>query len=1113
MPHPRGAIWAERLLLAFILAALGGTLNLIIAIHRRSSVPPSVPDLTANVLQTPSVTPDLLSPVLASLPKADAVSQDGSDGPAQNVLPQPPRPPSPAAADDLTKNAVAKYSAAMSVEIAALEAADRRVQRFETGRKSAIAESERWKRRELLVRQQIDGLSRRAIQLEDTANALDAERDVLARERDALKAALAKASRKSGYAVLPYKGPNGTWRRPVVLECTNGGITLQPSGQSFSGLELSPRIHPRSSPIVRAVAREMLHIRSADTPDGAPAVPYLVFLVRPNGVRPYYEARSSLEPLGIAFGYELIDQDLAVDIPDLDNLATWDGSVPLDVPLEPAPRSKRALATNEPAGRDRAASAAGSGGLAQGTSNGTTGWQGGLAGRTQPAGGMAQGGGNSVTPEDFVWPSGSNSSNEPGTAGTGAAGTGPRGGALAGSIGGLVSTQPGSGSNGPGNGGQGAGLGAGWNSGSSSSFGSGGAAPGRTGGLDPAGTTGAGAGGDGRSLALGGGIGPMQGLKGAGTGNGFAPPQSPKAGTGNGLASTPSEGFAIGNGLAAAPSPGRESENGFPPTQSQGHSTGSGLAPTTASGTGASSSGNGPAFTLPDLEPAGSLDRAPGQPGTGSTPDPQGVAGSRGSTTGEPTAGSNASSQDSGDTLDPSTAQPGAGSTFGQNSAFFGQRPGGANGERSLGTSLPGVVPPSGPPLGSPVSGSPGPGATGTGTTTASSAIAGSSFNAPAQGSSGAANADPNGFRLPLSSGSTATAAGPDDSNPLAYPGSQQGGANGALAGSSGNAPSTSSGSPGTDTGGVAQGSSPGRSAGVERTPSPASGSGSGQPDPSLPPLPPTISAPTDAASSSDPAAVAYVGVTATAPASQSGQTASGAFQPANSPASQSQQSAPANASLSPSSSLPPALAGSRFGSLSSSSASSDSGLSSSSSGSSSSSLSSSAPAQIDSASSGLPLGSFSAMPQSAQGSPSLSFGQESSSKADAPDDFSPPHIALPDKPSGAIDVGFEIVVVCREHDLLLHPGGYVVTVQRLREPHENKESLLARELRAMVRKRAIVDPMIRPRPSIKFLVETNGDDTFWLARRQVLFALPDWPVSLQVSGSHDVRVFDKGNW
>jgi hypothetical protein len=124
-----------------------------------------------------------------------------------------------------------------------------------------------------------------------------------------------------------------------------------------------------------------------------------------------------------------------------------------------------------------------------------------------------------------------------------------------------------------------------------------------------------------------------------------------------------------------------------------------------------------------------------------------------------------------------------------------------------------------------------------------------------------------------------------------------------------------------------------------------------------------------------------------------------------------------------------------------------------------------------------------------------------------------PPHIQLPDKPTGAIDVAFEIVVVCRRKDVLLHPGGYLITTQLLREPRGNKDSLLARELQAMVRKRAMVDPMIRPGPAIKFLVETGGDETFWLARRQLLFALPDWPVSLQLSGSHDVRLFNKEAW
>jgi hypothetical protein len=103
--------------------------------------------------------------------------------------------------------------------------------------------------------------------------------------------------------------------------------------------------------------------------------------------------------------------------------------------------------------------------------------------------------------------------------------------------------------------------------------------------------------------------------------------------------------------------------------------------------------------------------------------------------------------------------------------------------------------------------------------------------------------------------------------------------------------------------------------------------------------------------------------------------------------------------------------------------------------------------------------------------------------------------------------------VVCRQNDVLLHPGGYRLSAQAIRQRGENSESLLAREIVAMVRKRAIVDPMIRPKPKIKFLVEANGGDTFWAARRQLLFSLSEWPVSLQVSGMQDSHVFTKETW
>jgi hypothetical protein len=112
-----------------------------------------------------------------------------------------------------------------------------------------------------------------------------------------------------------------------------------------------------------------------------------------------------------------------------------------------------------------------------------------------------------------------------------------------------------------------------------------------------------------------------------------------------------------------------------------------------------------------------------------------------------------------------------------------------------------------------------------------------------------------------------------------------------------------------------------------------------------------------------------------------------------------------------------------------------------------------------------------------------------------------------------AIEAPFEIVLVCRSDELVLNPGGYRLTKLALRDNGRGEECLLVREIRAMVRKRAVVDPLIRPRPSVKFLVETNGAETFAIARRQLLFSLPEWPVSLQVAGSQEAHVFSKEAW
>jgi len=313
MTRPRLGIGSELLPVCLILATLAGSTVLVVSMHRRVAI-----------AKKRAASPPVQPPKVATAPPVPSPVQ----------LPPPPAPPPPEPTpappvEDPTHTALAHLGATEAEQLIEARAADRKAERLERATRAAQLDSQRWKRREQLVRSQIDSLSDRTRALEQEADALAMERDVLAHELDSAKAALARAQTRSSYAILPNRAPNGTWRRPIVIECHNGTATIQPGGPTFNMLDLSVLSGARSSPILLAVVRELSRIQGTTGPDGAPTVPYIFFIVRPDGIRPYYDARARLESLGIAFGYELVDQDMEIDFPDLDHPDEWDGSPPL----------------------------------------------------------------------------------------------------------------------------------------------------------------------------------------------------------------------------------------------------------------------------------------------------------------------------------------------------------------------------------------------------------------------------------------------------------------------------------------------------------------------------------------------------------------------------------------------------------------------------------------------------------------------------------------------------------------------------------------------------------------------------------------------------------------
>ncbi len=302
MGRPRRGIGAELLAVALIGGCLAGTLAAVISVYRR----PSAQAAPATVVLAPS----------APAPKAPE--------PSRVATVPAPAPPTV----DPTAKIVAELATAEAEQRAEAEKAAQRIAALETATKAALAESDRWKRSLALTRAQLDAREAEATRLEGDAQMAGFERDALARRRDIVKETLERDLQRPGFAVLPHRGPNGTWRRPIVLECNGEGVILRPAGRLFSVAEIASPFELRASSFLVAITREAVRVQRRDAPDGGEVVPYIFFIVRPDGIRSYYEARTRLERIGIAFGYELADADWAIDFPDLDNPATWDGSPP-----------------------------------------------------------------------------------------------------------------------------------------------------------------------------------------------------------------------------------------------------------------------------------------------------------------------------------------------------------------------------------------------------------------------------------------------------------------------------------------------------------------------------------------------------------------------------------------------------------------------------------------------------------------------------------------------------------------------------------------------------------------------------------------------------------------
>ncbi len=129
----------------------------------------------------------------------------------------------------------------------------------------------------------------------------------LASERESLVVLRETAkARKPRVVIVPHKGPNGTDRRPVYLECTASGITIWPESSRIELAELLAT--DKSANPVDAALRTVRLYAMQNYGDTIP--PYPLLVVRPDGIETYIAAKAAMQDWDDQFGYELVPYEV-----------------------------------------------------------------------------------------------------------------------------------------------------------------------------------------------------------------------------------------------------------------------------------------------------------------------------------------------------------------------------------------------------------------------------------------------------------------------------------------------------------------------------------------------------------------------------------------------------------------------------------------------------------------------------------------------------------------------------------------------------------------------------------------------------------------------------------
>ncbi len=155
-------------------------------------------------------------------------------------------------------------------------------------------------------------------ELQKQISELDVEIERL--QEEALSLREKNANLKRSYAIVPYQGKKGTFRRPIFVECNERGVFIQPEEIRFDDRDFLLARYPGNpfDSALRAVSQHYLATGGQKTVDGDVIEPYPLIVVRPGGAEYFYPAIAALASWGDVYGYEFVEDDQKIVYPDVD---------------------------------------------------------------------------------------------------------------------------------------------------------------------------------------------------------------------------------------------------------------------------------------------------------------------------------------------------------------------------------------------------------------------------------------------------------------------------------------------------------------------------------------------------------------------------------------------------------------------------------------------------------------------------------------------------------------------------------------------------------------------------------------------------------------------------